>query len=83
MSLKQRVPLAFDAQGKPLYITLEWLKDLQAQAADSDGSSTVTQADFDSLQTTVNSQGALIDSLVAALAALTLRVEKLEGGYQS
>lgn len=84
MSLKQRVPLSTDAQGKPLFITIEWLKDLQALVADANpDDGTVTRAEFDSLVVQVNGFSAAITALGDANTALAERIKALEGGYQS
>ena len=70
MSLKQRVPMG-KVEGEKVYVTLEWLKDLNATFA--------TQVAVTTATTTTTATG----PSPADFAALLARVVKLEGGYQA
>lgn len=74
--LKQRVPLGKDKNGDDVFITLEWLKDLQAVIAQSTTTTTTTSPDLTALT-------ARVTTLETSLTALTARVKKLEQGYQA
>lgn len=71
--LKQRVPLG-TVSGADVFITVEWLKDLQKIEGGSSASTTsgVTAADL----------AAEKADLIALITALARRVTTLEGGYQ-
>lgn len=70
----QRVALATDAQGKPVYITREWLRFI-ADATGTPGGTVSAPTDL----TAVIAQ---INALQAQVTALVLRIETLEMGYQ-
>lgn len=84
-TLKQRVALSKDRQGNDLFITLEWLKDLQAVISEAtpNVADEVTRAQFEALTAQVNAMQAQVKAIALANADLIDRVTKLEGGYQS
>lgn len=67
--LKQRVPLGRDLSGNEVYITIEWLKDLNTAIDGADTTTTATTED--------------LGSVIADLLALTRRVQRLEDGWQA
>lgn len=77
----QRVPLARDEQGAPVYITREWLRILLGTGGASTTGTTgggtssgITQADFDALT-------ARVILLEAAVAAILARLDALPGPF--
>lgn len=76
--LKQRVPLG-SVEGSDVFITLEWLKDLQAVIAQGGGATTSTGTSASDLVALT----AAFSTLNGLVVALTARVKKLEQGYQS
>ena len=66
--LKQRVPLG-RVEGGIVYITVEWLKDLNTA--------------IETVSTTTSTSEVDLSDLTADLLALTRRVQKLEDGWQA
>ncbi len=85
-TLKIRVPLC-DVQGSQGFITLEWLKDLQAVLKETAAGVTSTSAGTSTAAATVASNIASLQVMANALAtnqtALEARIRKLEIGYQA
>ncbi len=80
--LKQRVPIAKLGEAGNCYVTIEWLKDLNALVS-SDSAGGVTQEQFNTLQAQVNTQQALIELLVEANQQAQIAINQLRNGFQS